>query len=433
MGKTSRLSWADRCVIFMIVAVSALNAQSENWPQWRGPRNNGTSLEKKLATSWSKTENVKWRLPLPGPAASTPIVWKDRIFLTSADGNALVLLALNTSGKLLWQQKLDDGNIDIREGESNPACPSPSTDGEHVWTFVGTGKLACFDFEGKRVWQFDVQQRYQEISMYWGMSTSPLLDGERLYLLLLHSNSQVLVALDKRSGKELWQQQRRTEAKQECLHAYTSPIIYRNGDHEFVVAHGADYTTAHALGDGSELWRTGGYHAPGNYNPWLRFVASPVAVEGLIVTPSAKNGPVFGINPDKASGDITGNPEHFHWQRPQNTPDVPSPLIHDGLVYLCRENGALICLDAQSGEEYYMERTHDRRHRGSPVYADGKIFLMAADGTVTVVKAGKQFSIIATNAIDERLAASLAISNGTIYLRSYEALYAIADSKNPAE
>lgn len=433
MRKTSSPIWIHCCVTFILAAVSVLSAQSENWPQWRGPRNNGTSLEKNLVTSWSKTENVKWRLPLPGAAASTPIVWNDRIFLTSADGSALVLLTLNTGGKTLWQQKLDDGNVEIRAGESNPACPSPSTDGEHVWAFVGSGMLTCFDFEGNRVWEFDVQERYQKFNMYWGMSTSPLLDGDRLYLLLLHSNAQVLVALDKRTGKERWQHQRRTDARQECRHAYTSPILYRHAGQAFLVAHGTDYTTAHSLSDGSELWRTGGYHAAGNYNPSLRFVASPVAAEGLIVTPSAKNGPVFGINPAKARGDITGKPEHFHWQRPQNTPDVPSPLIHDGLVYLCRENATLICLDAQSGEEYYMERTHDRRHRGSPVYADGKIFLMAADGTVTVVKAGKKFSILATNSVEERLAASLAISNGTIYLRSYEALYAIANGETAAE
>jgi outer membrane protein assembly factor BamB len=143
--------------------------------------------------------------------------------------------------------------------------------------------------------------------------------------------------------------------------------------------------------------------------------------------PSAKNGPVLGLNPANFKGDITEDKSGYHWHLAENTPDVPSPLVHDGLVYLCRENGVLICLDAKTGEQYYLERTHNQRHRASPVYADGKIYLMAADGLATVVKAGKKFEKLAQNAIEERVSASLAPANGVLYLRSYKALYAIAE------
>lgn len=261
--------------------------------------------------------------------------------------------------------------------------------------------------------------------MYHGMSSSPLLDGERLYLQLLHTNEQIVLALDKNTGKEIWKHVRQTDAQEESLHSYASPFMYRFDGQEFLLVHGADYITAHDLKDGRELWRSGGLNNPDNYNLYFRLVTSPVAAAGLIVAPSAKNGPVLGINPKNAAGDITNTPAHFHWKLTQNTPDVPSPLIYDGLVYLCRENGALLCLDAKTGKEYYMERTHNQRHRASPVYADGKIYLTATDGTVTVVKAGKQFEIIAQNMIGERLSASPAISGGRIYLRSYKALYAI--------
>jgi outer membrane protein assembly factor BamB len=400
-------------------------AQTENWPRWRGNRNDGTSAETGIAAKWSQTENVKWRLELPGPAPSTPIVWQDKIFLTSAAGSSLVLMNINTSGKILWKQTLGSGNYNIREDESNAASPSPSTDGKYVWVKLGTGLLACYNLDGKEIWNFDLQKRYKPFSMYHGMSSSPLLDGDRLYLQLLHSNEQIVLALDKNTGREIWKHNRKTDAREESMHSYASPFLYRFDKQEFLVVHGADYITAHDLKDGHEIWRCGGLNAADNYNLYFRFVTSPVAVPGLIVVPSAKNGPVLGINPQNAEGDITNSTANFHWKLAQNTPDVPSPLIHNGLVYLCRENGVLLCLDAKTGQAFYMERTHNQRHRGSPVYADGKIYLTATDGTVTVVKAGKQFEIIAQNTIGERLSASLAISGGTIYLRSYKALYAI--------
>jgi outer membrane protein assembly factor BamB len=291
---------------------------------------------------------------------------------------------------------------------------------------LGTGVLACFDFEGKEIWKFNLQQRYKPFSMYHGMSSSPLLDGDRLYLQLLHANEQLVLALDKLTGREIWKYARKTDAREESLHSYATPFVYRFDNQEFLITHGADYVVAHDLKDGRELWRCGGLNPPSNYNPYYRFVASPVAVAGLVVVPSAKNGPVLGLNPTGATGDITENKAQFHWRLGDNTPDVPSPLIHDGLVYLCRENGVLLCLDAKTGERYYMERTHNQRHRASPVYADGKIYLIAADGMVSVVKAGRKFEMLAQNTMGERISASLAIANGTIYLRSFKALYAIA-------
>jgi outer membrane protein assembly factor BamB len=157
-------------------------------------------------------------------------------------------------------------------------------------------------------------------------------------------------------------------------------------------------------------------------------VASPVAVPGLIVVPSAKNGPVLAIKPT-AQGTITDSSEHIQWVMKQQTPDVPSPLVKDGLVYLCRENGNLLCLDAKTGKELYHERTTADRHRASPVYADGKIYLTARNGTVTVVRAGPKFEIIAKNELGESISASPAISGGVIYLRSFDALYAIGQKK----
>ena len=415
-----------RCTLILGLAMFLVitNSFADNWQQWRGAHNDGISQESDAPIQWSQTENVKWRLPLPGEAAATPVVWENKIFLTSAEGDALVLMCISTNGEELWKQTLGHGNRSVRGGEANFAAPSPATDGEHVWAFLGTGDLACYDFDGNQVWHTNIADRYGKFRLGFVMSSTPVLDKDRLYIQLIHSNAWLVLALDKMTGKEIWKHDRKSDATAECEHAYTSPILYRDAEREYLVVHGADYVTAHNLEDGSEIWRCGGLNPISSYNYSLRLVASPVATQGLIVVPSAKNGPVLGINPAAAPGDITDS-EWQIWKRQQGTPDVPSPIIHDGLVYLCRENGDLICLDAENGEQYYRERTHRHRHRASPVYANGHIYLTSRDGVITVVKAGPEFEVVASNAMGEDIAASPAIANGTLYLRSYQALYAI--------
>lgn len=416
--------------VTLVLLAFASSARADNWPQWRGPNNDGICHETGLPTKWSKSENVAWRTPLPGQAGATPVVWDDRIFLTSAnDAGDLLLLCLNTNGKILWQQAISSGNKVVRDGEGNYASPSPSTDGKFVWTFMGTGELACFSIDGKPKWKFNVADRYGKLNIAFGMTSTPVLDGDRLYMQLLHTSAALVICLDKLTGKEVWKQVRKSDAHSECLHSYASPIMYRDEKQAFLVTHGCDYVIAHDLKDGHEIWRCGGMNPKGTkYNATLRFVASPAAAPGLIVVPSAKNGPVLALKPD-GKGDISESTEGHVWTRPQNTPDVPSPLIHDGLVYLCRENGLLICMDAKTGEEYYQARLFSDRYRASPVYADGNIYLTSRKGVVTVVKAGRTFEEVAVNQLEEEISASPAFSNGKIYLRSFDALYCIESGK----
>lgn len=412
--------------------VLALAAQShaENWPQWRGVKNDGISNEKNMPVTFSPTEGVVWKLDLPGPAGSTPVVWEDRIYLTSVDGDKLVLIGADTAGKELWRQTLATGNKDVRNDEGNSASPSPCTDGKHVWAFFANGVLGCYSWDGKEVWKIDVQDRYGKLKIAFGMTSTPVLDNGRLYLQLIHGEGNpktreaVIVCLDGATGKEIWKHDRASDGRDECEHSYASPVLYRDSKQSYLVTHGADYVTAHSLEDGHELWRCGDLNPKGNYNQTLRFVASPVTAENMIIVPSAKNGPVFALKAD-GKGDVTDNEAAYYWKRAKETPDVPSPLIVDGLVYLCRENGNLICMDAKTGEQFYNERTTADRHRASPVYADGKIYLCARKGTVTVVKAGKNFEILAKNEMIDSISASPAISNGRIYIRSFKALYAI--------
>jgi outer membrane protein assembly factor BamB len=416
-----------------LLATLCLSASSraENWPQWRGAKLDGISTETGVPTKWSKTENVAWRLPLPGPAGSTPVVWDDRIYLTSVAGDDLVVLCVGTDGKQIWKQTLATGNQNVRSDEGNSASPSPVTDGKHVWAMMTTGDLACYTKDGQEVWKTNLQDRYGKFKIQFGMTSSPVLDSGRLYLQFIHGemrgNSQDarVVCLDAATGDEVWEVERLSDGTFENRHSYASPVMYRDAERTFLLTHGNDYVVAHDLQDGHEIWRCGDLNPKGNYEPTLRFVASPVAVPGYIVVPTAKNRGVVCLKPG-GQGDITNDTKLTHWKRDSNTPDVPSPLVVDGLVYLCRENGNLMCLDANTGEEHYKDETTTRdRHRASPVYADGHIYTTARKGVVTVVKAGPKFEIVAQNDLGESTAASPVISNGRIYVRTFDALYAI--------
>jgi outer membrane protein assembly factor BamB len=397
---------------------------SHNWPEWRGPFHDGVSDEKGLPAEWTADKNVIWKLPLPGIGSATPAVWGDRIFLTSADGDKLLLLCISTSGKELWRRTVGNGRVRGRGDEGNGASASPSTDGKHVYAFMGTGDLACFDFDGKEIWKCNVQDRYGRFKIGFGMHSSPVLFGDHLYLALLFTGGQHVIALDKLTGVDVWKIDRTSDGRAECEHSYASPVVWQNGSEAYLLVHGNDYTTAHRLSDGKELWRLGDLNPKDKYNPTLRFVASPVATPDLIVVPTAKNGPVVGVKPD-ATGMINAGGNGEQWRRQRDTPDVPSPLVYDGLVYLCRENGVVICMDAKTGKELYNQRMHGARYRASPVYADGKIYLTARDGMVTVLKAGRTFTKLAENKLPDEIAASPAIADGRIYLRGFGTLYAI--------
>ena len=426
-----RLHYPLIAVAWLICSFSAAQlANADNWPQWRGARLDGVSSETGLPAEWDKDsgKNIAWRLALPGPAGATPIVWGDHIFLTSVEGSDLVLIAADTSGKILWKKTVGSGNKYVRGDEGNSASPSPSTDGKHVWTMMGTGVLACYDFAGKEIWKFDLQKRYGQFVIQHGFSSSPVLDGDRLYLQLIHSGGAKIVCLKKATGEQVWVQRRKTDARDECEQSYATPTIYRDEHLALLLTHGGDYIIAHRLSDGQEVWRCGGLNPKGQYNSTLRLVASPLAVPGMIIVPSAKNGPVLALRPD-SHGDITNSASAHLWSHPHNTPDVPSPLIYDGLVYLCRENGNLYCLDERTGEQYYEHRTHPDRHRASPLYADGKIYVASRDGTVTVVKAGRQYEELASIKMGEDISASPIVADGTLYLRTFEALYAIRAGK----
>ena len=434
--KFSRAALATIC-LGLVVFGAQQNLQAENWPSWRGPTQNGISNEKGIPVKFAGEDNlnVAWKTPLPEPAGATPVVWGDRIFLTSPSAEDLLLLCFNTQGKELWRRKVGKGNAIARKDEGNSASPSPVTDGKYVWSFMGTGDLGCYDFDGNLIWNFNLQDRYGKFDIQFGMSSTPVLDGNRLYMAIMHgamSTEDVgfskVICLEKATGKQVYAVDRPSKATYENKHSYASPILYQNGKQKYLIVHGADYTTAHRLKDGSEIWRLGDLNPADNYNNYLRLVASPSFGDGVIICPTAKNGPIVAVD-GNSKGNITHKEKFELWRSPKTT-DVPSPLVVDGLAYICRQDGNVFCREVRSGKEVYpLQKTHRMRHRASPVYIDGNIYLTARDGRITVFKAGRKFKIVAENDLGEDMSSSPVVSNGVMYLRGFKNLWAIKFAK----
>lgn len=421
------------CVVAICLPATLL---AEHWPQWRGPQGNSHASATGIPLEWSATTNVAWRAPLPGPGGATPVIWGDRIFVSSSDGDDLVLLAFSTDGKQLWKQKVATGNKDARSGEGNSASPSPATDGEHVWIFFGTGDLACFTVDGKPVWAFNVQERYGKFDIAFGMTSTPVLHEDALYLQLIHGSMRSdytvgkVIKLDKKTGQNIWAVDRPGDPQFECKHSYASPFMYEDDQQAFLVTHGADFTAGYALEDGKELWRFEGLNGPSKYNPGrfdptFRFVSSPSVAPGTIIIPTAKGGPTVALRvTPELMGNATEKAEVVRWFNAK-TPDVCIPVIHEGIVYHFRKDGRVFAVDLETGEELYYERTHTAQHRSTPIVVDGHFIWCARDGHCTVLKAGRNFEIVASNEMNEPITASPVALNGTLYLRTYDALYAI--------
>lgn len=407
--------------ILALIMLSLSLAQAENWPQWRGPALNGVSNEKNLPVKWSTDENVVWKLAMPGWSGSTPIIWRDRIFLNVAEGDNLSLWCVDTKGAVLWKQPLGGGNVKMRK--QNMSSPSPVTDGRTVWIMTGTGILKAFDFAGKELWSRDIQKDYGAFGLNWGYASSPLLHEDSLYVQVLHGmktdDPSYVMRLDKKTGKTLWKVDRPTEAIRESPDSYTTPALLRYGKTTEIVITGGDCVTGHDPATGKELWRANGLN-PEN-NPFYRIVASPIIFNEIIYAPTRVK-PLLALRAG-GRGDVTSS--HVLWST-VNGPDVPTPVTDGKYFYIVNDRGIMWCLDAKTGEEVYgQQRIKPGTYSGSPVLADGKIYVTNEDGLTTVVKAGPKFEVLAENPLNDYCLSSPAISDGRIYIRTGQHLYAI--------
>lgn len=407
---------------FAVVMFSLTVAYAENWPQWRGPNLNGVSSEKNLPAKWTTVENVIWKAPMPGWSGSTPVIWRDRIFLNVAEADSLYLWCVDkTKGAVLWKRPLGSGNIKLRK--QNMSSPSPVTDGTGVYVLTGTGVLKGFDFSGNEFWSRDIQKDYGQFGLNWGYASSPLLFEDSLYVQVLHGmktdEPSYVLRIDKKTGKTLWRVERPTMAVRESPDSYATPGLFRKGKSTEIVISGGDCVTGHDPATGKELWRANGLN-PDN-DPFHRVVGSPVIFDDIIYAPS-KFKPLLALRAG-GRGDITTT--HLLWST-TNGPDVPTPVTDGKYFYIVNDRGIMWCLDARTGAEIYaQQRLKPGTYSGSPVLADGKIYVTNEDGLTMVVKAGPAFELLAENALEDYCLSSPAISDGQIFIRTAQNLYCI--------
>lgn len=409
------------CAIAFALLVS-LPTSAQNWPQWRGPALNGVSNERNLPWRWSTEENVSWKLALPSWSGSTPVIWRDRIFLNVAEGDDLYLWCVDRAkATVVWKKQLGSGNVKLRK--QNMSSPSPATDGEAVYVLTGTGILKGFDFSGKELWARDIQKDYGEFGLNWGYASSPLLFEDALYVQVLHGMktdaASYLLRIDKKTGKTAWRVERPTKAERESPDSYATPGLLRQGKATEIVVSGGDCVTGHDPVTGKELWRANGLN-PDN-DPWHRTVGSPVIFDDIIYAPS-KFKPLLALRAG-GRGDVTTS--HLLWST-SNGPDVPTPVTDGKYFYIVNDRGIMWCLDARTGAEIYgQQRIKPGSYSASPVLADGKIYVTNEDGLTTVVKAGPKFEVLAENALNDYCLSSPAISDGQIFIRTAQHLYCI--------
>jgi len=445
------------CALMLaVLSIAGFIQAEENWPHWRGPQHNGISDAKNLPMKWSQTENIVWKTPLPSWSAATPIIWGDRIFITSPSkpelkpepeqtqaeeqsqttrrrrrsaldpgGPKLLLFCISKKdGRILWERELDDKNQIHRK--QNDATPSPVTDGKHVWAVTGTGKVAAFDMNGKSVWDKDLQKDYGLFGHNWGYGSSPLLHEGSLIVEVLHGmktdDPSYIVSLNAATGKVQWHQERPTDAQRESPDAYTTPVLLEHEGKTQIVISGGDYVTGHDFETGKEIWRAGGLNPL--KRPNYRVVPTPIVVEGIIYAPTRKK-PLLALKAG-GTGDITES--HLVWKYEGSAaPDVPSPVSDGEYFYMVDDRGLVTCLDAKTGTLIWgPETTTEGIVSASPILVDGKLYIINENAVTSIVSVGQEFKLLATNELDGSYTlASPAVSDSQLFIRTSTHLYCI--------
>jgi len=445
------------CALMLaVLSIAGFKQAEENWPHWRGPHHNGISDAKNLPMKWSQTENIVWKTPLPSWSAATPIIWGDRIFITSPSkpelkpepeqtqaeeqsqttrrrrrsaldpgGPKLLLFCISKKdGRILWERELDDKNQIHRK--QNDATPSPVTDGKHVWAVTGTGKVAAFDMNGKPVWDKDLQKDYGLFGHNWGYGSSPLLHEGSLIVEVLHGmktdDPSYIVSLNAATGKVQWHQERPTDAQRESPDAYTTPVLLEHEGKTQIVISGGDYVTGHDFETGKEIWRAGGLNPL--KRPNYRVVPTPIVVEGIIYAPTRKK-PLLALKVG-GTGDITES--HLVWKYEGSAaPDVPSPVSDGEYFYMVDDRGLVTCLDAKTGTLIWgPETTTEGIVSASPILVDGKLYIINENAVTSIVSVGQEFKLLATNELDGSYTlASPAVSDSQLFIRTSTHLYCI--------
>ena len=437
--KVSRITSLALVALFSLTTVGF----AANWPQWRGPDGSGISTEKNLPAEWTPTKNIKWKTPIAGRGHSSPIVWGNKIFLTTAIEGELVpdakaakhmiegkeyvhpdsvganhkhtfkVIALNRdTGKILWETVAWEGTpYDNRHRKSSYAASTPATDGKLVYAFFGSEGLYAFDFNGKPAWNAQLG-KMGTVGM--GTGTSPILYENLVIVQCDEENgeSSFIVALDKKTGKEVWRTPRKVQV------SWSTPLLVRGATRSELIASGTEFVISYDPATGKELWRHKGVES--------NAIPSPVANSDMVFVVAGFPAKIAMAIKLGGSGDLTGTP-NVPWKYAKGTAYVPSPILYGDYLYLTTDRGILTCIDAKTGEVKYEggRIPIPATFTASPVAFEGKILMTSEDGDTFIVKAGPKHEIIGTNSIGEAVYASPAVAEGRIFIRGEKNLYCI--------
>jgi outer membrane protein assembly factor BamB len=444
MRKTSLLLFA----IFVLAGI--VQAQTDaHWPQWRGPFFNGMARGDAPAV-WSDTKNLKWKAQIPGRGFSTPVIWGDKIFLTTAipvgkapeeasggSGSAPegrrtgggagplvehkfeVLCLDRRTGKLLWQRtaKVATPHEGYHRAYGSFASNSPITDGRYVYAFFGSRGLYVYDFNGKLIWEkdFGVQMKMR---LAFGEGVAPLLLKDQLFLVFDHEGeSSFIVAVDKRNGKELWRSARDERS------SWSTPLaVEHNGRTEIVVS-ATNKVRSYDARTGKILWESAGLGA--------NVIPMPVYHNGMVYVMSGYRDPKLMAIKLGKDGDLT-NSDAIAWSHTRGLAYTTSPVLYDNKLYVVTDNGLLSAFNATTGEPFYTQARLPKAYnlKASPVGANGKLYIATEDGDVVVLKMGEKFEVIGVNTLEDQVfIAAPVIAGGEIYLRGQNTLFCISEQK----
>ncbi len=426
-----------RIAVLLICILQSAICNSADWPQWRGPGGRGVSEEKGLPQEWSETKNIAWKTALPGRGHSSPVVVGNRVFVTSdvegdpiPDAQAVIHIRYGgewkhpdsmganlkhtlkvfcldaISGKILWERTAYEGPAyDNRHRKSTYASPTPVTDGRAVYAYFGSEGLYAYDLEGKQLWKAALGPLK---SRGLSVGASPVLH-ENLVILQRDEDDgegSAMVAVDKRTGKEVWRTPRRVQQ------SYGTPVLIRSGERLELVAGGNEATIAYDPATGKELWKTEGVRS--------NAVPSPVAGPGLVFAGA-------GYPTKRLLAIRAGGAGELAWKYEKGTAYVVSPLVYGDYVYVTTDSGILTCLDVKTGEVKYDNGRIPvpAKFTASPVAFDGVLLMTSEDGDSFVIKAGPEHVVLRTNSLGEAVYASPAVAGGRIFIRGASHLYAI--------
>lgn len=420
--------------MLLILGLSGTAAQAENWPSWRGPLGDGTTPETRFPTRWTREENVAWRAPLPDRGNSSPVVWKDLVFITQAvesENRRSTMAFRRSDGQLVWQKGVVRTEKETTH-EANPHCSaSPVTDGQRVVVSYASGGVVAYDFKGNELWTADLGPQTHG----WGQGSSPVLHGERVFVYHGPGPYSALYALDKTTGKVLWKTPLPESQPKErfdgfagktdgMIGSFATPIVFHAGQHDELIQVLAGSVRGFALDSGRELWTANGM------NPLVYASAVPTP-EGNVLATGGYFGSTILLKPG-GSGDVTTTHELWYEQRSKRH-RIGSPVLKGSRIFLSNTIGVAECLDAATGKSIWDERLPATGGAGetwgSMVRSGDVLYVTNQGGDTFVLQAADRFTLLATNPLGELSNSTPALSGGDVFIRTHQALWCIREGR----